>query len=403
MLPSELKVEQFAGYPPQGRKRAEENLALLRQLPLGFVPFLFKELIGYDWKFPAERSDLDHQLVYLNNMPAEKRRDEMSVFAQLRLTRALENFDWVNSPGPFIEQLSAHLWATHQMDAFRSASEAFIGKFYSVTPKEPLPTARLSIAVVGKGVAENRYPLFRKLRREGVYFKRVNPDRGLAAILDAVLARAAKHPVPFAHWYIEGGRPVPIANSPVACVSYDALKPIRVTLQEKMRRMYESPGFGAEALRSMLAKMTPSDLGMRSADGVMERFEVSLLTEGSGTQIYSTTFVQWAAREALRRAQPLTLLVRFAPRERERPMNELLAEAQRTSQLDPAGSLVDADMGAYYTWLNQQRLTGAERSSFLVWFEDHAEAVAIGPKLARGSVEERPVELEGLLHKVEAL
>ena len=42
-------------------------------------------------------------------------------------------------------------------------------------------------------------------------------------------------------------------------------------------------------------------------DQVMQRFDVSLLTEGSGTQIFSTSFAQWAAREALRRAQPLTL------------------------------------------------------------------------------------------------
>src|SRR5882724_9394470 len=132
MLPSDLRIEQFAGYPAEGRQRAEENIALFRQLPLGLVPFLFKELIGYDWKFPAEKIDLDRQLIYLNKMPAEKRRDEMAVFARLLLTRPLENFEWVNSPGPFIEQLSAHLWATHQMDAFRAASEAFIGKFNSV-------------------------------------------------------------------------------------------------------------------------------------------------------------------------------------------------------------------------------------------------------------------------------
>jgi hypothetical protein len=28
--------------------------------------------------------------------------------------------------------------------------------------------------------------------------------------------------------------------------------------------------------------------------------------------------------------------------------------------------LIDADMGAYYNWLNQQRLPGVEQSSFLV-------------------------------------
>ncbi len=45
---------------------------------------------------------------------------------------------------------------------------------------------------------------------------------------------------------------------------------------------------------------------------------------------------------------------------------------------------------------------GSGAVEFLVWFEDHAEAVAIGPKLARGSVEERPVEIKELLEKVEA-
>ena len=29
--------------------------------------------------------------------------------------------------------------------------------------------------------------------------------------------------------------------------------------------------------------------------GVLDHFQVSLLTQGSGTQIFSTTFVQWAA------------------------------------------------------------------------------------------------------------
>jgi len=39
--------------------------------------------------------------------------------------------------------------------------------------------------------------------------------------------------------------------------------------------------------------------------------------------------------------------------------------------MDAVGSLIGADMGAYYNWLNQQRLLGAEKPSFLVWFEGH--------------------------------
>jgi hypothetical protein len=146
---------------------------------------------------------------------------------------------------------------------------------------------------------------------------------------------------------------------------------------------------GPEALRSVLAQLRPADLGLRSGkteDAVLDRFRLKVLTEGSGTQIFSTTFAQWAAREALRRAQPLTLFVRFAPRQRQKPMNELLTGNSEHVELDPAGSLVDGDMGAYYNWLNQQRLPGAEQSSFLVWFENHGEAVAIGPAMARGTI-----------------
>jgi hypothetical protein len=127
-----------------------------------------------------------------------------------------------------------------------------------------------------------------------------------------------------------------------------------------------------------------------------------VLTEGSGTQIYSTTFVQWAARELLRRAQPLTLLARFAPRLKEQSIKDLLAQERQKPPLDPEGSLRDGDMGAYYTWLNQQRLSGAEQSRFLVWFEDHSEAVAIGPGWKAGSESSDAIGLKELVSRIVA-
>jgi hypothetical protein len=155
---------------------------------------------------------------------------------------------------------------------------------------------------------------------------------------------------------------------------------------------------GPEALRTLMARLRPADLGfVATSDQVLDRFQVKLLVEGSGTQIFSTTFAQWAAREALRRAQPHTLLVRFAPRQRQKAMNEMLASSREPAELDPAGSLVDADMGAYYNWLNLQRLTGAEKSSSLVWFEGHNEAIAIGPSLPRGTTSSAAASLEQIL------
>lgn len=401
MLPRDLNASQFAGYPPQARQLASGRVALLQQLPIAFLPLLLREIIVYDWKFPPERAELDNQLAYLESRSPDERRLLVAGFEKLRLPPELESFDWVNEPSQFSEQLSAHLWATLQIDAFRTAAIDYVRTINAAAPHAPPALPRLSMVVLGKDVAENKYRLFRKLRPFGVYFNRVRPENGLRIMLDAAASRARAHPTPYGHWYIDGGSEETVSTSEgLVRFSYDSLATARATLQEKMQKTFQS-GIGPEAFRTMLARMRPEELGMGDTrDAVLTRFQVSLLTEGSGTQIFSTTFVQWAAREAFRRAQPLTLLLRFAPRQRARPMNELLAESQRKPELDPQGSLVDADMGAYYTWLNQQRLAGAAGSSFLVWFENHNEALAIGPALARATESNSPVDLQDLVKRI---
>ncbi|MGA3203241.1 MAG: hypothetical protein ABSF12_12200 [Bryobacteraceae bacterium] len=393
MLPSELTAASFNGYPPDARQLAIKQIALLQRLPLGFLPLLLRELIVYDWKFPAERADLARQFNYLGSGLTA-----LSAFTQLKLTRELEQTDWVNSPAMFSERLSAHLWATHQIDTFRAAAVEYIQKVSASAPDPPLATHRLGVAVIGRGVEKNDYRLFRKLRPQGVYFTQVKHTGGLQVLADAIAARADAHPVPYGHWYIDGGASVNVPER-VTRVSYSALSGPRAALQNRMRKAYEAPVFDPEAFRTMLAQIKPAEAGIDS-DNVLSRFTLSLLTEGSGTQVFSTTFVQWAAREALRRAQPLTLFAHFAPRQRENQMNELLAERQRKPELDPRGSLIDADMGAYYTWLNQQRLPGEEKSAFLAWFEDHGEAVAIAPAFEKGKRSDAPVELADLIARI---
>ena len=223
----------------------------------------------------------------------------------------------------------------------------------------------------------------------------VNEVRVLPS-LDAVAQRAQTE-APYSHWYIDGGASATVPGH-VVIVSYSALAAPRAALQARMQKTYEAAVFDPEAFRTMLAQIKPEEAGLASGgDPVLNRFQLSLLTEGSGTQVFSTTFVQWAAREVLRRAQPVTLFARFTPRQREKPMNELLAETQRRPELDPQGSLIDADMGAWYTWLNLQRLPEAEKAAFLVWFEDHEEALAISPGVGGGKQSDQPVELSDLI------
>jgi hypothetical protein len=397
MLPSDLKVEHFKDYPPLARKLVTENLAVLRVMPLSVLPNFLREAIEYDFKFPAERKALEREIANLSSLSPDQRDEWFGAFKQIELSAALERFDWVNAPGQFVEQLSAHLWTTHQQDAFRKAATDYGNRLMASVPPELPPVPRLGISVIGQGVASSEIPLFRKLRAHGAYYKRVNAERGLQDLLEFAAIRAKSHAAPYAHWYIDGGQEVAF-DAALTCISYRALEPARTLLSAKLQKEIEQPGMGPEQLRTVMAQLRPSDLGLdRTVDPVLARFQLKLLTEGSGTQIFSTTFAQWAARETLRRAQPLTLLVRFAPRQRQRAMNELLYGNKGAAELDPDGSLVDADMGAYYNWLNQQRLSGAAQSAFIVWFEGHNEAVAIGPGVPRATVSNTPTDLKQIL------
>ncbi len=397
MLPKDLKAEQFTAYPPQARSLVVANLGVLRQLPIGFAPSLLREVIDYDFKFPAEQSAISRELIFLTSLSLPRIKELFQGFSQLSLSAKLEDFDWINQPVQFVEQLSAYLWTTHQLDAFRKAATDYGDRLRAGAPSEPIPMRRLGIAVIGQGVATYDAPLFRNLRKHGTYFSQIKPENGLDILLAAAATRAKEHPVPYGHWYVDGGQPADHSPS-LTCVSYQALEPARSALLKNIDAEISRPGMGPEELRTHLVRLLPTDIGMdKAGDPVLDRFQVKLLTEGSGTQIFSTTFAQWTTREVLRRAQALTLLVRYAPRQRQKPMNEMLSSAHGNLELDFTGSLIDADMAAYYHWINQQRLPGSEHSSFLVWFEGHGEALAVAPALPRGTESNSKMDLGQLV------
>jgi hypothetical protein len=402
MLPSEITVSQFRDYPPQARKVAVSHIEVLRRLPLAFVPLLLEQIEQYDWKFPAERRTIDGQLSYLSSRSGRQISQLMTGFERLRMSSRLERLDWAESPTKFSLELSSFLWSSGQIDAFSAAAQKFMKEVNVSISDEHLAMPRLGIAVIGKGMEESKVPLFRKLRPYGTYFTQVNPSNGLRILLDAASARASAHPVPYTHWYIDGG-PAETGLSPsLITISYEALQPVRTALLHKITTAIRAGIGGPEALNRMLRKMSPQEIGLGGAphEEILSHFEADIFTGGQGTQIFSTTFVQWTARELWRQAQPLTVLARFTPRQRQRPMSELLSGKNANPEVDPAGSLIDADMGAFLMWIDQQRLAGAEQASFLVWFEDHSEALVVSPDLPRNTESATSVDMKRLLGQI---
>ena len=78
MLPRDLKPAQFASYPPEARKLVSNYLATLQQLPLSFLPGLLRELINYDFRFPAERRAHERELAQISALSASQIQTDMS-------------------------------------------------------------------------------------------------------------------------------------------------------------------------------------------------------------------------------------------------------------------------------------------------------------------------------------
>lgn len=400
MLPSELRAQNFDSYPPKAKALALANLALIQQLPVAFAALLLREMHSYDWRFPAEQRTVDNQFAFLASETQQQRETLLRGFATLSLPANLIAMDWISAPQPFLDGLTMHLWSSHQHDGFRDAAAAYAQAWTTARPEPEPAMPRLTIVVLNPDLHADKAQLFRKLRPHGVYFSNVDGTNGWPAIIRLIHERVKQSSEPWQHWYIEGGAFDPDLSPRLAHIGYDDAAPTRAALLRRMQTIIGSGHGGPEELRTQMAETTPADLGLPAGDQeTLSRFKVSVLGEGSGTQIFSTTFVQWSAREALRRAQPLTTLLRYAPRQRQLPMNEMLSAESAHPEADPAGSLVDADMGAYYTWINQQRLTGVRQSAFLAWSQAHRVAVAIGPTLPAASEAANPITVETILQQ----
>jgi hypothetical protein len=389
MTPGKLRVDSFAAYPPQAQALAIEHLDAMKRLPLVLLAALLRQVIQYDWCFPAEREQLVRQLNLLGQLDAAAFDSLVSPFAAIPLSSELSKFDYLNHPQQFSEKLTAYLWEQHLSDNYHSVAQVYQQYLDKSLPQAQPITPRWTIVVIGRGSQQAEYSLFRHLTPHGLLFTKLDPGGAFEALTSKVISRAHQYPLAYGHWYIDGGEPdaVIARDSHLTTMSYAKLVPaaIRefVLLKDFTRRGPSNGSVGPEAVASYLTGLSPEDLALNGniSDAPLRHFEVNLITQGAGCQIFSTTFVQWAARECLHRAEPVTLFARFSTRQSNAPMEQLLARNPLQQPQDLEGSLVDADMGAYYTWINQSRLSGAHESRFLVWFEDHNLACVISPAL----------------------
>jgi hypothetical protein len=403
MVPQSLRPESFAHYPPQARSFAVTHLDVLKRVSPVLAPLILRQMIQYDWLFPAEREQLSGQMSYLGGMSADAFRELMQPFSSIPLSNELAQMDWVNRPQEFSERLTAYLWSQHTIDSYHRAAQDYQRHLEQAIVSKKLSTPRWTMVVVGQGTRGTDRELFRRLRPHATLLTQVDPRGGFDALFERLHDRAKQYPLEYGHWYIEGGEQRSVEDRSVTRMSYSSLVPY-AKRELDLLRGYNNNGSSVgsskvESISSFIAGLTPEAMGMRGSaeDAPLRHFEANVLTQGAGCQIFSTTFVQWSARECLHRAQPLTLLARFGTRQVNAPMEELLTRDPLAQAQDEEGSLVDGEMGAYYTWINQSRLPGAEDARFIAWHEGHKIACVIAPKLPAGKTSEEKVTMKDVL------
>jgi len=380
--------------PPLAASLAKKHGVLLASLPPVLAASLLMEVSNYDWMFPSERRELEEQLRYLSGSSNAETQRIVESFRSLPLPSGTA-MAW-SDPKAFLQSFTSHLWRVNATEQFRQCGEAYGVVLDAIRREIACSVARLVIVFVGQGASRAQIPLFAQLRKHGTHFTQVDIKHALAEARAMLQERADAAPESYAHWWIDGSLVNAPSSSAFSQLSYSELQPVREALAKCVRNAMAHDDMGPEKVRSYMMALQPADLSgfPKGQDAVMKHFMVRVLCDGSGTQSLSTSFVQWSAREVLRRSQPTTMIVRFAPRARE---VDFLDSSSQRGELDAEGALVDADMGAYYTWLNLRRLQSAEPARFVAIAENGEGAVAIGPGMPAGTATETLATLRKII------
>jgi len=390
-----------AGLTGEAATLARQHGEMLARLPATVHAFILVELQKWPVLFEPEQRYQRALLEHLSRVPKRDLDEACAGIARVEASAGANRLGERN-PARFQDSVQALLRDRGQLAAWRKEIDAFFQKIDPVLQAQLYPAdgpRRLIVQVYGSGIAVQREKLWSRFRNAGVRVPlNLEQNTGAAGFLQglfgardearaapALLAAAVESArlTPLDAWLIEAHDALhvlcegPGASAPSALtgLSYDRLRAYRDdltrTLNAKIQSGVESPQAFAAYARSL--RLTPDAGALLYTADILSAFVRDVLLTGNGTLLVNNTFVEWAAVQALRRAQPRILVTRFGVRDRLRPFSSMVMFSQpRASDHlpiipDPAGSFVDVEQLSYYVWLNAEK-TPAYRNKTLYLF-----------------------------------
>ena len=372
---------------------------MLARLPATVHAFILIELQKWPTLFQPEQRYQRALLEHLSGFPRSELERATAGIARVE-AQAGVNRVTDRSPARFQDDAQALLRQRGLMVAWRSEVDGFFRTVDPALEAQLYPAnapRRLVIQIYGSGIAVQRDRLWSRFKGAGVRVPlNLDATNGTEPFLRQLLGahedggstpalfNAPVASSPLDAWLIEShealhdicdaGRTKTSNGAPTG-LSYDRLRQYRDdltrALNSKIQSGVESPQAFAAYARS-LQIVPPAGALLHSAD-ILVAFVRDVLLTGNGTLLMNNTFVEWAAVQALRRAQPRILVTRFGVRDKLRPFSSMVMFSQpRASDhvpivQDPVGSFIDVEQLSYYVWLNAEK-TPAYRNKTLYLF-----------------------------------
>ena len=387
---------------------ARDHADLLRRLPATVRAFILVELQRWPALFPAERRYQHALLDHLSQIAPGELRQRGEGIVRVERDAALNRIE-ERDPARFQDRAQAALRTRSLLPAWRREIDLF---FQPIDPAleprlfPPDAPRRLVVQIYGSEIAVQPGKLWGRLKTAGTRipltldgvrnrdgFLRalfgVRPDRDERASLFGRIQEGGDFTATDS-WIVESHAALHdlVARIPSAGrarsltgLSYERLLPYRDALMRalfgKIQSGVESPQAFAAYARGLTLEPDPGAL--LNADDIVQAFVRDVLLTGNGTLFVNNTFVEWAAVQALRRAQPRVLVARYGVRDRLKPFSSLLLFSQpRTSDQiplveDPVGSFVDVEQLSYYVWVQAEKSAAYRRKTLYLFLAENQE------------------------------
>ena len=383
---------------------ARDHGALLDRLPATVHAFILVELQKWTTLFEPERR---YQRALLEHLARVSKPDLQQAVAGIVRVEVEAGCNRIarGDPGRFQDEAQAVLRKRRLLAAWRKEVDAFFQRIDPALEAQLYPAdapRRLIVQLYGSGIAIQADKLWNRFKGTGLRvpltLEGAQGSEGFLRALAPGIRAAAEAPGVAAldAWMIEADDSLhKVSGESVTGLSYERLRTYRDdltrALYSKIQSGVESPQAFAAYARSLKIAPAP-DLILHSTD-LLQPFVRDVFLTGNGTLFVNNTFVEWAAVQALRRAQPRVLVTRYGVRDRLKPFSSLLlfSQPRPSDQIplieDPVGSFVDVEQLSYYVWLNAEKSAAYRKKTlYLFLAEGFDEMLAIRSDAPAGSL-----------------